>query len=46
MFYTIHSMKTALRANKPAGVTDADIDYCFSYMEPYWDSDTTLFDWE
>ena len=36
MFYTIHSMKTALRANKPAGVTDTDIDNLFNFYEPYW----------
>ena len=33
MFYTIHSMKTALRANKPA---DTDIDNLFNSYEPYW----------
>ena len=39
MFYTIHSMKTALRAIKPAGVTDTDIDNLFNSYEPYWDSE-------
>ena len=39
MFYTIHSMKTALRANKPAGVTDADIDTLFATYEMYWVND-------
>ncbi len=44
--YAIHSLKTLLRNNKPVGVTDADIDNYFSYMEPYWNSDTIMFDWE
>ena len=34
--YSIHSLKTALRANKPAGVTDADIDTLFELYENNW----------
>ena len=34
--YAIHSLKTNLRANKPAGVTDADLDVLFELYEEKW----------
>ena len=34
--YAPHSLKTGLRANKPAGVTDADIDVLFELYEENW----------
>ena len=37
--YAIHTLKTNLRANKPAGVTDADIDTLFATYEMYWVND-------
>ena len=34
--YAAHSLKTGLRANKPAGVTDADLDVLFELYEENW----------